>query len=196
MGPGQGGEAVQPLYRMVGRLTYANVVATVALFVALGGASYAAVAIPANSVNNRKLSFPLGLKSAEKSQAKLPVYICPVGAHCPKLFLRPLLSLHVSLKKSSRLLVLAQSAIKDTASPKSGNTAAGIALELDHRPFQTERYRLSTTNTPVGFYGIVSARPGAHNVSLEALSRSRLGPSRSTRFDHPDITVIALPPLQ
>jgi hypothetical protein len=37
------------------KLTYANVVATLALFVALGGASYAAVKIPANSVGSREL---------------------------------------------------------------------------------------------------------------------------------------------
>ena len=32
------------------RLTYANVMATVALFIALGGVSYAAVKLPKNSV--------------------------------------------------------------------------------------------------------------------------------------------------
>ncbi len=37
------------------RLTYANVVATLALFVALGGASYAAVSLPRNSVGPKQL---------------------------------------------------------------------------------------------------------------------------------------------
>jgi hypothetical protein len=37
------------------RLTYANVVATLALFIALGGASYAAFKLPKNSVGNRQL---------------------------------------------------------------------------------------------------------------------------------------------
>lgn len=37
------------------RLTYANVVATIALFIALGGASYAAVQIPRNSVGREQL---------------------------------------------------------------------------------------------------------------------------------------------
>ena len=32
------------------RVTYANVMATIAVFVALGGASYAAIAVPRNSV--------------------------------------------------------------------------------------------------------------------------------------------------
>lgn len=186
---------MQMLYRTFGRLTYANVAATVALFVALGGASYAAVAIPANSVGSRELAFPLGLKSAEKPRAELPVYVCPPGAHCPKFFLRPLLSLHVSLKKSSRLLVMGQSDVKTSASPKSGNTALDMALVLDHRTLRTQHYRLSTTSTAVTFYAIVSGSPGPHNVSLEALARSRSGPSRSADFGHPDITVTALPPL-
>lgn len=38
-----------------GRLTYANVAATLALFIALGGTGYAAVAIPANSVGTSQL---------------------------------------------------------------------------------------------------------------------------------------------
>lgn len=40
---------------ILGRLTYANVTATLALFIALGGASYAAVSIPKNSVGTAQL---------------------------------------------------------------------------------------------------------------------------------------------
>lgn len=43
------------LSRVFGGLTYSNVVATVALFVALGGASYAAFTLPARSVGTRQL---------------------------------------------------------------------------------------------------------------------------------------------
>jgi hypothetical protein len=58
------------LRRVFDRFTYANVTATIALFVALGGASYAAVELPAHSVGARQLrrgavtegalGFPLG----------------------------------------------------------------------------------------------------------------------------------------
>jgi hypothetical protein len=41
--------------RITRRLSYANVIASLALFIALGGASYAAVAIPANSVGTKQL---------------------------------------------------------------------------------------------------------------------------------------------
>lgn len=37
------------------RLSYANVMATLAVFIALGGASYAAIRIPANSVGSRQV---------------------------------------------------------------------------------------------------------------------------------------------
>ena len=38
-----------------GRVTYANVMATVAVFIALGGASYAALKIPKNSISGKQL---------------------------------------------------------------------------------------------------------------------------------------------
>jgi hypothetical protein len=41
--------------RLRTRLTYANVMATVAVFVALGGASYAAVVLPKNSVGTKQI---------------------------------------------------------------------------------------------------------------------------------------------
>jgi hypothetical protein len=40
--------------RYIPRLTYANVVATVALFIALGGVGYAATQLPKNSVEARQ----------------------------------------------------------------------------------------------------------------------------------------------
>lgn len=41
--------------RLAGRLTYANVTATLALFIALGGVSWAAVTLPRNSVGTTQL---------------------------------------------------------------------------------------------------------------------------------------------
>jgi hypothetical protein len=43
------------LNRITRRLSYSNVIASLALFVALGGASYAAVALPANSVGTKQV---------------------------------------------------------------------------------------------------------------------------------------------
>lgn len=41
--------------KIVGKLTYANVMATIAVFIALGGASYAAIKLPKNSVGAKQL---------------------------------------------------------------------------------------------------------------------------------------------
>ena len=41
--------------RLRGRLTYANVTATLALFIALGGTSYAAITLPRNSVGAKQI---------------------------------------------------------------------------------------------------------------------------------------------
>src|SRR3978361_1178537 len=50
---------------LIRKLTYANVMATIAVFVALGGASYAATQIPTNSVGTNQL------KNGAVSTAKL-----------------------------------------------------------------------------------------------------------------------------
>jgi hypothetical protein len=55
-----------PVLRSISqRLSYANVMATAALFVALGGASYAATQLPANSVGSKQL------KSKAVTKAKI-----------------------------------------------------------------------------------------------------------------------------
>jgi hypothetical protein len=41
--------------KIQGKLTYANVMATIAVFVALGGASYAAARLPKNSIGTRQV---------------------------------------------------------------------------------------------------------------------------------------------
>jgi hypothetical protein len=43
------------LHRLLNRLSYANVVATLALFIALGGTGYAAVKLPRNSVGSTQI---------------------------------------------------------------------------------------------------------------------------------------------
>jgi hypothetical protein len=43
------------LVKLLARLSYANVASTLALFLALGGVSYAAVKLPANSVGSKQL---------------------------------------------------------------------------------------------------------------------------------------------
>lgn len=55
--------------RAAARLSYANVVATLALFIALGGVSYAAVHLPKNSVSSRAIKKNAVTNSKIKSRA-------------------------------------------------------------------------------------------------------------------------------
>lgn len=60
--------------RLRSRLTYANVMATLALFIALGGASYAATQLPRNSVG------PKQLKREAVNGAKVKIGTIPATA--------------------------------------------------------------------------------------------------------------------
>ena len=66
-------------------LTYANAVATLALFIALGGASYAAARLPANSVGTKQIKrdavTPAKLSPASKAALTGPAG--PIGAAGP-----------------------------------------------------------------------------------------------------------------
>jgi hypothetical protein len=80
---------------MRNHLTYANVLATLALFIALGGASYASLRIPANSVGPKQLKEPsVGphqIRADSVGSRKLidqsinPIDFAP-GAVAPRLF--------------------------------------------------------------------------------------------------------------
>jgi hypothetical protein len=72
--------------KILGKLTYANVMATVAVFIALGGAGYAAIKLPKNSVGSRQLKrgavTPAKLSRASKRTLTGPAG--PSGATGPQ----------------------------------------------------------------------------------------------------------------
>jgi hypothetical protein len=74
-----------PIRAFASKLTYANVVATLALFIALGGVSYAAVQLPANSVGSAQIKTGAvsTLKLSPKVQAQLKAG-GPVGPAGPQ----------------------------------------------------------------------------------------------------------------
>jgi hypothetical protein len=67
------------LARVAARLTYANVVATLALFVALGGGAYAAFKLPANSVGTKQIKDE-AVTPAKLARADLGLFRGQTGA--------------------------------------------------------------------------------------------------------------------
>jgi hypothetical protein len=64
--------------RFRNRLTYANVIATIALFIALGGVSYAAFKLPKNSVGTRQLKKE-AVTAAKVKAGSLPGSVLAAG---------------------------------------------------------------------------------------------------------------------
>lgn len=132
------------------RLTYANVAATVALFVSLGGASYAAFALPSNSVGTkqlqlgavvtRALGFPLGVTgvtdTAVQDLVKGPCNAPHrpgevVHALCPDLaqsnVRTPGREVQLRFRSPGRLVISAIVGLQNAGPP---NTTASVAVHL------------------------------------------------------------------
>jgi hypothetical protein len=74
------------MHRLRGKLTYANVMATIAVFIALGGASYAATQLPKNSVGTKQLKkgAVTPAKFSPAARSKLVGRAGPAGPAGPK----------------------------------------------------------------------------------------------------------------
>ncbi len=132
--------------RIAVRLSYANVVATIALFISLGGASYAVVTLPAHSVGSRQLrrgavtpsalGFPLGARGFSNSTPTVltktpcnsvpppgsPPVVCPTMA----VILQRLVG-NVALRAPGEL---ALSAIVELTNSGPPGTSATVTIQL------------------------------------------------------------------
>lgn len=148
--------------RLRENLSYANVVATLALFVALGGASYAAVTLPAGSVGDAqlrngsitppKLAFPIAMATGERQsisvgKAELPCTgVCsrPAPTRQEEEAERPVLtSATLNLHKPSRVLLLASVRFTEGKLPYGAEVTEGesnqFRVELREKgPKQTD----------------------------------------------------------
>jgi hypothetical protein len=69
--------------RLVSKLTYANVMATIAVFVALGGVGYAATLLPRNSVGTKQIR-RAAVTPAKLSKAAKSRLVGPAGPEGPR----------------------------------------------------------------------------------------------------------------
>jgi hypothetical protein len=96
-------------------LTYANVMASIALFVALGGASYAAVKIPSNSVGSQQLKKNAVINSKIKARS----------IRGSKVGVDTILGINV---KESSLTTVPRAKLADTATKAASATTATSAV--------------------------------------------------------------------
>ena len=182
------------------RLTYANVVATLALFVALGGASYASLVLPTGSVGRAQLrvgavtptalGFPLGAQSFNgTSPIDFPRGECnggtPVPAGqppppcAPSRIAGPSLG-NVTLGNSGELVVSGVVDVRNEAAP---GTSATVRLGALIEP-QSERQRILDPSSivleggqeeQVPVQGLVTLHAGHHAIGLGARVSNRPG---------------------
>lgn len=178
-------------------LTYGNVVATLALFVALGGASYAATALPPNSVRTSQLNFPLGIASGVGRARSVPVPVCnPHSRGC----IGPTVQLaHVSfsLKQSSQVLVLVQAWAVQNRPPAHAYTRLSFTLPGSRGQVGRQvSYELGAGPITVSYSEIISVHAGSQTIGVAVDAPfPHHGTTRVVHVYDPEITVIALPPL-
>lgn len=182
---------------LASKLSYSNVVSSLALFVALGGVSYAAIKIPAHSVGARqlksqavtqgKLAFPLSSDAATQ-EAQVSPQTCPPNAPCPIPLEQPIASVKVSLKQAADLVI--------TPSVTTGSSEAAVLrlrVIVDDRAetsFGTAESLSGGAHT-ISFQGIATRIPaGEHTVSLLA-GASSAGGQRLTVASR--LNVVAMP---
>jgi hypothetical protein len=165
------------------------------LFVALGGASYAAVAVPDNSVGTRQLTFPLGVGSRQYSDTVTSVSVCLDLKNCEHSFPpTKLRAIRISLKRASRVLIVGQVQAIESAPAKHGSTTLDFGALFDFRAF-FDQYQVSTRPTTITYSEVLKTRAGRVPIGLFMAAFSQSGPARTVRLDNPQLTVIVLPGL-
>jgi hypothetical protein len=173
------------------QLTYANVVATIALILSLGGASYAAIELPSNSVGARQLrhgavtpnalAFPLGATSVTdnreqdltKGACNSPLAPGEIPPPCAAPILggtTPGRQVRVSLPSSGQLLISATAGLRNGGAP---STTADItyAVIVDGRAVAQRVLTFSggqQIQAPI--QGLVNVRAGSHVVGFGVLA--------------------------
>ena len=183
--------------RFMPRLTYANVVATLALFIAVGGASYAAVALPANSVGARQVRFPIGGRAETGAGARLAVTGCSGNISCPAPIPTSLATVTVHLKAPTELLILGSAQFEVTASSsRSATVQVDFGDEFKNTISLPEHPIVGASSQTLNLTDVVDASAGTHTIRLKADAQPSSGSPGSVAVFKPLIDVLALPRLR
>lgn len=183
--------------RLIPRLSYANVVATLALFIALGGASYAAVELPANSVGVRQIAFPIGGRAATGVGGRLSVAECSANIPCPGQSPTSLATVTIHLRAPTDLLILG-SAQFEVAAPSSSSPTVQVDFgdEFKNTISLPEHPIVGASSQTLNLTDVVAANAGTHTIRLMADAQPNTGSPRFVTVFNPLIDVVALPRLR
>jgi hypothetical protein len=176
---------------LVDRLTYANVVATLALFIGLGGVSYAAITLPADSVGREQLradavglktlSFPLGVVAVTDRKAEdLTKGGCNgggfSGAAAPPCVPSRLAGptpgreVRIHFRAPGRLLVSAIVSLKNEGTPPT-TSHVELSLNVDDRNVSVSQINpVGGQIVQVPIQALVNSSAGWHTVRVEILA--------------------------
>jgi hypothetical protein len=175
---------------MARHLSYATVVSTVSLILALGGASYAAIAIPANSVHPRQLSFPVGLRTADGG----PAILRAQGGFGFKPSPQVLTRMTVRLKHATKLLIMGSAVFQVTPPDAPASAAEQVDLGTATRNgsvLHTDVLHGSEALT-ASFWQVETLPAGRQVIRLVA---AVIGPSEDVHVGGAQLAVMALPAL-
>jgi hypothetical protein len=170
------------------KLAYSNVVASVALFVSLGGVSYAAVTLPAHSVGKRQLkpgavspgalSFPLGVAGTTFTRSDdLSKGACNSGVgRGPGIAVPPCMpgsatytggrEVHLDLRSPGRLFVSAVAGLKNEGQPET-HAHVTLAVVVDrHLILRTASSCAGGQSLQVPIQALVNVGAGIHTAGL------------------------------
>jgi hypothetical protein len=173
--------------RVSSRFTYANMVASLALFVSLGGASYAAMVLPAGSVGSKQLrahavtpgtlGFPLGAVGvATKAVDDLVKGACnsPLRpGQIPPPCLPPTLAgatqgreVHIRLQSSGSLVISAIAGLKNEDQPHT-EAHVTFTIAVDGRAVTESTFTSSGGESrQVPIQALINVAPGSHTAGL------------------------------
>lgn len=183
------------------RVRYADVAATLALVLALGGSAYAAGVIPAGSVGSRqlatgavsqaKLAFPLGIASRELEWVSLAGFSCPPGAPCPPVPEKAIASLTLHVARAGSVAVRVSGAAQSPAGAEVAVTL-GVERSPSHISKWLTEARAPSANgiAPLNGEVVFKVPPGSEHLVLTATN----GPA--VTLTHLRFTATVMPTLK
>lgn len=184
---------------MRNKLTYSNIVATLALFLALGGVSYAAVTLAPNSVGTSqlrsgavtgsKLAFPLGAVTGEDAGPfTLSTGNCSPEMPCPAATSLPAASASLNLSKASRILLIGSGEFSLGNPNSAGSVELGLQVGNTRLPAGFQPIS-STRASPLSTERVVSVPAGRTTLGLTA---EAIGASPGTSISGVNLQVAAI----